>query len=52
MEKKGTTIRGITTVGKNEIDDPQDAGPWKYLNDLYALTSGGNDINVECIDGM
>ena len=51
MEKKGTTRRGITTVGNNEVNDPQDSGPWKYWND-YAWTSGGNDITVECIDGM
>ena len=51
MENKGTTARGITSVGKNEIDDPQDTGPWKYWND-YAWTSGGNDVIVECIDGM
>ena len=51
LEKKGTTIRGITTVGNNEVNYPQDSGPWKYWND-YAWTSGGNDIIVECIDGM
>ena len=51
MEKKGTTRRGITAVGRNEIDDPQETGPWKYWNG-YAWTSGENDINVECIDGM
>ena len=51
LEKKGTTIRGITTVGNNEVNYPQDSGPWKYWND-YAWMSGGNDITVECIDGM
>ena len=51
MEEKGTTRKGITTVGKNEVNDPQDAGHWKYWND-YAWTSGENDIIVECIDGM
>ena len=51
MEKKGTTRRGITTVENNEVNDPQDAGPWKYWND-YAWTSGENDVIVECIDGM
>ena len=51
MEEKGTTRKGITTVGKNEVNDPEDAGSWKYWND-YAWTSGENDINVECIDGM
>ena len=51
MEKKGTSTSGITTVGNNEVGDPQDTGPWEYWND-YAWTSGGNDITVECIDGM
>ena len=51
LEKKGTSRRGITTVGNNEVGDPQDTGPWKYWND-YAWTSGGNDVIVECIDGM
>ena len=51
LEKKGTTISGITTVGNNEVGDPQHAGPWKYWNG-YGWMSGGNDITVECIDGM
>ena len=51
MERIGTTIRGITTVAKNEVDGPQDVQPWKYWDD-HAWTSGVNDIVVECIDGM
>ena len=53
MEKIGGTLRGITTVASNEVNDPQDIDPskWYYWNG-YAWTAGGNDIIVECIEGI
>ena len=53
MEKIGGTQRGIATVANNEVDDPQDIDPskWKYYSD-GALRQGGNDIIVECIEGI
>ena len=53
LEEIGGLRGGIKTVAKNEVDDPQDIDPskWKYVSD-GAWRQGGNDIIVECIEGI
>ena len=53
LEKIGGTLRGIASVANNDVDDPQyiDPSKWKYYSD-GAWRQGGNDIIVECIEGI